>query len=144
VLTFTVPIASGDGGGKTPRGEYRVRAAHRTHKSCLYMIEGPERPYPMTYALRFFVNHTGVSYWIHGRDLPGYPAPHGCIGLYDEAMQKEPYGKPKDPRLNDAKRLFVWVLGAKSEDDDMITFPHGPRVMIVGQAPDHQPEPQLE
>ena len=43
---------------------------------------------------------------IHGRDLPGYPASHGCIGLYDEPMQKEQYGVPGDPELNDAKRRF--------------------------------------
>ena len=34
------------------------------------------------------MNREGVSYWIHGRDMPGYPASHGCIGLYDESMQK--------------------------------------------------------
>ena len=62
------------------------------------MIEGTDRPYPMNYALRFYVNRTGMSYWIHGRDLPGYPASHGCIGLYDEPMQKEQYGIPKDPK----------------------------------------------
>ena len=104
------------------------------------MIEGTDQPYPMNYALRFYVNRTGISYWIHGRDLPGYPASHGCIGLYDEPMQKEQYGIPKDPKLNDAKRLFVWVLGAEPEDDHMISLLHGPRVQIIGQPPGHQPE----
>ena len=28
----------------------------------------------MNYALRFYVNREGVSYRIHGRDIPGYPA----------------------------------------------------------------------
>ena len=88
----------------------------------------------MNYALRFYVNRTGMSYWIHGRDLPGYPASHGCIGLYDEPMQKEQYGIPKDPTLNDAKRLFVWVFGAEPEDDHMISLLHGPRVQIIGLA----------
>ena len=44
----------------------------------------------MHYGLRFFIDKsvdTWPSYWIHGRDLPGYPASHGCIGLYDEEMQ---------------------------------------------------------
>jgi hypothetical protein len=140
VLSFAVPIASGDGEVETPTGEFRLTAAHRRHESCLYNIEGTERPYPMNFALRFFVNRTGVSYWIHGRDLPGYPASHGCIGLYDEVMQKEQYGIPKDPKLNDAKRLFVWVLGAEREEDDIIPLPHGPRVMIIGHAPELQPE----
>jgi len=43
---------------------------------------------------------------VYGQDLPGYPASHGCIGLYDAPRQKEEYGIPKDPELNDAKRLF--------------------------------------
>ena len=89
----------------------------------------------MNYALRFYVNQAGVSYWIHGRDLPGYPASHGCIGLYDEPMQKEQYGVPKDPELNDAKRLFEWVLGGEMEEDYVIPLPHGPHVHIIGQAP---------
>ena len=139
-LRFAVPIASGNGGGETPTGEYRLTAAHRTHGSCLYTIEGTERPYPMNFALRFLMNPAGVSYWIHGRDLPGYPACHGCIGLYDEVMQKEQYGTPRDPKLNDAKRLFDWVLRADAENNDLIALRHGPRVMIIGRAP----EPRLE
>jgi hypothetical protein len=89
----------------------------------------------MNYALRFYVNREGVSYWIHGRDLPGYPASHGCIGLYDERMQKEQYGFPKDPELNDAKLLFEWVLGGPVEHDKMISLPQGPRVHIIGRSP---------
>jgi len=138
-LRFAVPIASGNGYDETPRGEFRLSAARRVHQSSLYTIEGTDRPYPMNYALRFHVNRTGVSYWIHGRDMPGYPASHGCIGLYDEPMQKEEYGIPKEPELNDAKRLFEWVLGGEVEDDRVIPLPHGPRVHIIGQAPGHQP-----
>jgi hypothetical protein len=138
-LRFAVPIASGNGQDETPRGEFRLTATHRAHQSCLYTIEGTDRPYPMNYALRFYVNRAGVSYWIHGRDLPGYPASHGCIGLYDEPMQKEQYGVPKEPELNDAKRLFVWVLGGEPADDRVIPLPNGPRVHIIGQAPRPQP-----
>lgn len=135
LLRFALPIASGNGHDPTPTGEFRLTAAHRRHQSCLYTIEGTDRPYPMNYALRFYVNREGVSYWIHGRDLPGYPASHGCIGLYDEPMQKEQYGIPKDPELNDAKRLFEWVLGGEAEDDRMIPLLQGPRVYITGRAP---------
>ena len=134
-LRFATPIASGDRLNETPRGEFRLTAAHRQHQSCLYMIEGTDRPYPMNYALRFHVNRKGVSYWIHGRDIPGYPASHGCIGLYDESMQKEQYGIPKEPELDDAKKLFVWVLGSEPDDNRVIPLPHGPRVHIIGQAP---------
>jgi len=88
----------------------------------------------MNHALRFHVNRTGVSYWIHGRDLPGYPASHGCVGLYDESMQKEQYGIPKDPEVSDAKKLFEWVVGGEPEDDRVIPLPDGPRLRIINEA----------
>jgi hypothetical protein len=138
-LRFATPIASGDGPNETPTGEFRLTAAHLQHQSGLYTIEGTDRPYPMNYALRFHVNREGVSYWIHGRDMPGYPASHGCIGLYDESMQKEQFGVPKDPGLSDAQKLYLWVLGNESDSDGVIPLPSGPRVHIIGQAPGHQP-----
>jgi hypothetical protein len=138
-LRFSTPIASGNGLNETPTGEFRLTAARRVHQSSLYTIEGTDRPYPMNHALRFHVNREGVSYWIHGRDMPGYPVSHGCIGLYDEPMQKEQYDMPKDPELNDARKLFVWVLGGEPDDDRVIPLPRGPRVRIIGQAPGHQP-----
>ena len=142
-LRFATPIASGEKPNETPIGKFRLTAAYRQHQSSLYMIEGTDRPYPMHYALRFHVNREGVSYWIHGRDMPGYPVSHGCIGLYDESMQKEQYGTPKEPELSDAQRLFVWVLGSESDDDRAIPLPRGPRVHIIGQAParmTHKPQ----
>jgi hypothetical protein len=137
-LRFSLPIASGNGHDPTPTGEFPLSAAHRRHQSSLFTVEGTDRPYLMNYALRFHINREGVSYWIHGRDLPGYPASHGCIGLYDEPMQTAQYGFPKDPELNDAKRLFEWVFGGEVEDDRVLPLPHGPRVHIIGQAPGHQ------
>jgi len=50
-------------------------------------------------------------------------------------MQKEEYGIPMDPELNDAKRLFMWVLGGEVEDNRVIRLPYGPRVHIIGQVP---------
>jgi hypothetical protein len=134
-LRFSIPIASGNGLNETPTGEFRLTAARLVHQSSLYTIEGTDRPYPMNYALRFHVNREGVSYWIHGRDMPGYPVSHGCIGLYDESMQKEQYGVPKDPELFDAQKLYLWVLGDEPDGDDTIPLPRGPRVHIIGQAP---------
>jgi hypothetical protein len=134
-LRFAVPIVSGEAKNQTPGGAFRVTAARRSHQSCLYTIEGTDRPYPMNHALRFHVSRDGVSYWIHGRDLPGYSASHGCIGLYDEPMQKEQYGIPRDPELNDAKRLFEWVLRGEVEDNRLIQLPQGPRVHIIGRVP---------
>jgi len=134
-LRFATPIASGNGLNETPTGKFRLTAAHRRHQSCLYSIEGTDRPYPMNYALRFHVNREGVSYWIHGRDMPGYPVSHGWSGLYDESKQKEQYGIPKEPELSDAQKLFVWVLGSEPDDDRVIPLPRGTRVHIIGQAP---------
>jgi hypothetical protein len=66
-------------------------------------------PYPMHYGLRFYVDKSEEnwpSFWLHGRDMPGYPASHGCIGLYDEEMQKKVYKDPKNVRLKDAKKTL--------------------------------------
>ena len=65
----------------------------------------------------------------------GVSSLHGCIGLYDESMQKEQYGIPKEPELNDAKRLFEWVLGREPTGNRVIPLPLGPQVHIIGQAP---------
>lgn len=131
-LRFALPMTTGETEHETPRGEFRVTAAHRRHKSSLYTIEGTDILYPMTYALRFHINEKGVGFWIHGRDVPGRPMSHGCIGLYDEAMQKEFYGVPKDPELDDAKRLYEWVLGDRPDDGRPLALHDGPRVLIVG------------
>lgn len=135
VLRFSFPIASGEPDNPTPAGDFRITAAHRAHQSCLYTIEGTDVPYPMQYALRFYINPEGVSYWIHGRDLPGYPASHGCIGLSDEEMQVQYYGVPFQPRLNDAKRLYEWVVGNLTDVGAVQTLSNGPRMVIQGTTP---------
>jgi hypothetical protein len=137
-LEFAVPITSGRANEPdlaTPNGDMRIDALHRARSSSLYKIEGTDTPYPMNFALRFFVTRHGVQYWIHGRDLPGYPVSHGCIGLYDEAMQRDYYGVPADPQLADAKRLYLWVLGARADEGKIIFIDDGPRVLIRGYAP---------
>ena len=148
-LVFSSPVAVGVEGRRAANGEYWIDAADRTHKSNLYKIEEIGRPYPMHYALRFYVDMKAArrpSYYLHGRDLPGYPASHGCIGLYDEEMQKEYYSaydrkvnrqyyhELKPPYFDDARRLFLWVVGS---DYDPGTFHeiNGPRVLIVGTPP---------
>lgn len=133
-LVFSAPAATGEKENETPRGEFKVTASHRYHKSSKYFIEKTETPYPMNHALRFYINREGVKYWIHGRDVPGYPASHGCIGLYDEPMQKKHYGFPKEPVLTDAKKLFEWVLGAPQYDGFQV-LSDGPRIQIIGKAP---------
>ena len=89
----------------------------------------------MHYALRFHINKEGVSYWIHGRDLPGFPASHGCIGLSDEQMQAAYYGTPTFPLLEDAKMLYDWATEGVNETDSLQVLTNGPRVVIQGVAP---------
>ena len=73
------------------RVAFPLTAAHPQHRSDLYEIEGTDPAIPDELPAPVHVNREGLSYWIHGRDLPGYSASHDCIGLYDESMQKEQY-----------------------------------------------------
>jgi hypothetical protein len=134
-LIFSTPIATGNKEKVTPAGEFRINAYNKRHKSSLYSIENTNELYPMSYALRFFIDRDGIGYWIHGRDLPGYPASHGCIGLYDEVMQNAYYKYPKKPELDDARILFEWVTSSLPDDGGYHTLDDGPRVLIVGHAP---------
>lgn len=136
VLSF--PITSGDPAEaelRTPDGSFRVTAYDRLHSSSLYEIKNSGKPYPMHYALRFYTTPAGVEVWIHGRDLPGRAASHGCIGLYDEAMQKQYYGVPRRPVLDDARRLYEWAIAAHPDDGRLHAIGDGPPVRIVGRAP---------
>jgi L,D-transpeptidase catalytic domain len=137
-LVFAFPVAVGIGGHRVPNGEFRIDAVDRGHTSNLYTIEEKGMPYPMHYGLRFFLQKRPdgwTGYWIHGRDLPGYPASHGCIGLYDEEMQKEVYKEPKKVILDDAKKLYRWVIGSHADSGRFHTISYGPRVLIVGEPP---------
>ncbi|MDE2058589.1 MAG: L,D-transpeptidase [candidate division NC10 bacterium] len=134
-LAFSAPVATGERRNETPAGEFTITAAHHHHHSSRYTIEKTSIPYPMNYALRFYINREGVAFWIHGRDVPGYPASHGCIGLYDEAMQARYYGYPRKPILEDAKILYNWVLSPLPENEKYRILDNGPRMLIVGRAP---------
>jgi L,D-transpeptidase-like protein len=149
-LVFSWPVAVGIEGHRVPNGEFRIDAADRKHISNLYTVEEIGRRYPMHYALRFYVDkhvEGWISYFIHGRDVPGNPASHGCIGLYDEEMQKEYYSaydrkvnKPyyhelKPPLLEAAKNLYLWVIGPRHDPGTFHRISDGPRVLIVGTPP---------
>jgi hypothetical protein len=138
-LVFSLPIATGEKENETLSGEFRITAYDSRHKSSLYYIEDTTELYPMHYGLRFYINKDYVSYWIHGRDLPGYTASHGCIGLYDEQMQKQYYKYPKKPVLEDAKRLFEWVISPERDDEGFHKLEDGPRMLIRGYAPGTSP-----
>lgn len=113
-LEFSAPITSGTAAHPTPEGDFEITLYDRDHTSSLYNVERTRTPYPMSHGLRFYVDRAGIAYWIHGRDLPGHRASHGCIGLYDEAMQQRCYGTPDTPVLSDARSLAAWVTGAEA------------------------------
>ena len=130
-LVFSSPIATGEEGNETPAGKFRVTAYHSAHRSTKFFIQDTDIPYPMTWALRFHVDREGVTYWIHGRDIPGYAASHGCIGLYDEAMQKKYYRTRWKPELEDARRLFEWVISPETDDGKYHLLRDGPPVHCI-------------
>lgn len=134
-LVMSFPIAAGEPNNQTPSGDFRVTAYSRDHRSSKYTIEKTDTPYPMHYALRFFINKEWVAFWIHGRDIPGKPASHGCVGLYDEEMQKKYYKYPQEPVLMDAKALYGWAIAGIEDDGAFHAVQNGPRVFITGSPP---------
>jgi len=146
-LVLSFPAAVGIKGHRVPNGTFRVDAVDERHVSNVYTMEEIGRPYPMHYGLRFLVEKKSTgwdTYWIHGRDVPGYPASHGCIGLYDEQMQydyydvydrkvnKEHYHRLKKPFLAAAQRLYQWVAASSAANGRFHTIKNGPRVLIIG------------
>ncbi len=137
-LVFSMPAATGVEGHLAPTGIFRAEAYHRRHTSSLYKTAKGDAQYPMDYAIRFHIDKERVSYWIHARDLPGRPASHGCIGVFDEAMQNRVYGVPDKPVLQDAKKLYAWTIGAEAyaaDDGTQQLIIDGPIIEIVGELP---------
>jgi hypothetical protein len=137
-LVFSMPSATGKKGTETPTGIFRIDARHQTHTSSLYQTEDQSAQYPMDNAMRFHIGADNVSYWIHARDLPGRPASHGCVGLYDEEMQNRMYGVPEKPVLLDSIKLYDWAVGENVYEDDtgdLEELEDGPVVEIVGELP---------
>jgi len=147
-LVLSFPAAIGIEKHRLPNGDYRVDAADRSHQSNMYQVEEIGRPYPMHYGLRFFVDKSidgWPSYWIHGRDLPGYPASHGCVGLYDEEMQveyysaydrkvnKKYYHEITKPYLEGARKLYEWVVDPRSDPGTFHSIANGPKVKVIGE-----------
>lgn len=150
VLVLSFPAAVGIKDHRVPNGEFRIDAIDRRHTSNMYRAEEIGRRYRMHYGLRFFVDTSApgeISYYIHGRDVPGYPASHGCIGLYDEEMQIEYYSaydrkvygrgyhRLKPPLLEGANILYRWVVGNHSDRGGWHRIDYGPKVKIIGEPP---------
>ena len=129
-LIFSFPIASGRG-GSTPQGMFRVMGRDRQHRSSLYTIDKTNIPYPMFWAIKFYRSKKGVAFWLHSRDMPGYPASHGCIGLYDETMQKRFYGAPAEPMLHDAKKLYLWLFPDGEYDERSQEYPKNAPIIPI-------------
>ena len=143
-LVFSMPAATGKQDHETPTGLFRVDARDRNHTSSLYDTEDGKAKYPMDYAIRFHVGADDIAYWIHARDLPGRPASHGCVGVFDEGMQKRVYGVPSDPVLKDAERLYVWAAGGEENGYDSggpQLILDGPVVEVSGTLPRYMPFP---
>lgn len=137
-LKFSNPAATGKTGHESPCGVYHISARHKNHTSSLYRTEDDSDQYPMDNAMRFHIAEDGVAYWLHARDLPGRPASHGCIGLFDEAMQNRMYDSPEKPVLLDSQKLYAWAVGEDDYEDDSGNseeLEDGPVVEVIGQNP---------
>lgn len=146
-LVFSMPAATGKAGTETPTGTFRIDARHKTHTSSLYQTDDGEEQYPMDNAMRFHIGKDNVSYWIHARDLPGRPASHGCVGLFDEAMQQRMYEIPSNPVLLDSRKVYDWAVGEEEYEDDigeLDELEDGPVVEIIGDLPRYLPEPPIK
>ncbi|MEI6702966.1 MAG: L,D-transpeptidase [Deltaproteobacteria bacterium] len=137
-LVFSAPAATGKATTETPTGMFRIDARHLTHTSSLYKTQDETEQYPMDNAIRFYIGDDNVSYWIHARDLPGRPASHGCIGLFDEEMQNRVFGTPQKPVMLDSQKLYEWAAGEADYEDDigeLDELEEGPVVEVRGTLP---------
>lgn len=71
-------VSTGRKGHRTPTGSFEILQKKRRHNSNLYNNA------PMPYMQR--LTWDGIA--LHGGDLPGYPASHGCIRLPMEFAKK--------------------------------------------------------
>lgn len=137
-LKFSMPAATGKPGTETPTGMFRIDARHLTHTSSLYKVAEEGDQYPMDNALRFHIDEKNIGYWIHARDLPGRPASHGCIGLFDEEMQQRMFDTPKKPVLLDSQKLYAWAVPDSEYGDDDGSYQdieNGPTLEVRGSLP---------
>jgi len=143
-LAFSAPAATGKETTETPTGMFQISTRDLNHTSSLYKTANDEEQYPMDNALRFHIGEDIVSYWLHARDLPGKPASHGCIGLYDEEMQLRVFGTPQKPVLLDSQKLYEWAAGEEEYEDDngeAEELEDGPIVEVRGSLPRYLDRP---
>lgn len=99
VLVGASTVSTGKPGKTTPIGEYAILQKRQFHRSNLYA----NAPMPFMQRLTW----TGIA--LHGGNLPGFPASHGCIRIPTAF----------------ASRLFALTeLGGKvSVVNDVVAFP---------------------
>ncbi|KPJ85010.1 hypothetical protein AMJ57_04735 [Parcubacteria bacterium SG8_24] len=64
---------------RTPTGAYRIFGKDEDHVSSKY--PEPDGGSPMPWGLQFTADG---GYWVHGGDMVGYPASHGCVRMFAE------------------------------------------------------------
>ncbi|OGT99145.1 MAG: hypothetical protein A2X80_05060 [Geobacteraceae bacterium GWB2_52_12] len=146
-LVFSSPAATGKATTETPVGMFHISTRDRNHTSSLYKTANDEEQYPMDNALRFHIGTDNISYWLHARDLPGRPASHGCIGLFDEEMQLRTFGTPLKPVLKDSQKLYEWAAGEDEHGEDSGTSEElegGPVVEVRGSLPRYLDRPPAQ
>ena len=77
-------ISSGKAGHETPTGVFTILQKDKDHKSNLYNSA------PMPYMQR--LTWDGIA--LHGGNLPGHPASHGCVRL-PQAFAQKLFGETK-------------------------------------------------
>lgn len=77
-LVAASSVSTGMAGHTTPVGRFPIMQKKRDHKSNRYSNA------PMPFMQRL----TDYGIALHGGDLPGYPASHGCIRLPNEFAKK--------------------------------------------------------
>jgi hypothetical protein len=136
-------VSTGRPGYRTPTGVFTVLQKHVEHYSSLYN----NAPMPFMQRLTW----GGVA--LHGGQLPGYPASHGCIRLPQEfarllfgvtelGMTVVVTDQPVVPRIAPAEALLGRSGGSPSAARDAVSWnpqraPTGP-VSIVISAGDRQ------
>jgi len=89
-MVFSFPIVSGNREHRTPTGYFRIDAFKPpTPLVALHESKRPTPPTRCTMRCAFSSTTTGSISGSMAADVSGFPASHGCVGLYDEEMQRK-------------------------------------------------------
>ena len=108
-LKFSTPAATGMTSPDTA-GIFKVDARRKAFV-LLYKTQKGDAQYPMDYAVRFHIDQDHVS-TIHARTCPA-DQPHGCIGVYDEQMQKGYTASASPSPMMQHSSIIGWLTKTK-------------------------------